>query len=112
LFSVALALSAIPEGLPVALTVAMVIATAHMARRGVNVRRLAAVKGLGGCTLIGSDKTCTLTFAALPGLALTIFAAMDMHKWWWNIQPKWQEKKLTRPMTLLVVLLLPRYYSR
>lgn len=61
LFAVALAVSAIPEGLPVALTVALAIATARMARRGVIVRKLAAVEGLGSCTLIASDKTGTLT---------------------------------------------------
>jgi magnesium-transporting ATPase (P-type) len=61
LFAVALAVAAIPEGLPVALTVALSVATTRMARRGVIVRRLAAVEGLGSCTMIASDKTGTLT---------------------------------------------------
>lgn len=59
--AIALAVSAIPEGLPVALTVVLSVAASRMARRSVIVRRMAAVEGLGSCTLIASDKTGTLT---------------------------------------------------
>jgi P-type Ca2+ transporter type 2C len=72
MFAVALAVSAIPEGLPVALTVALAVATTRMVRRGVIVRRLAAVEGLGSCTLIGSDKTGTLTCNELTVRAVVL----------------------------------------
>jgi len=77
LFGVAAAVSAIPAGLPVALTIALSVATTRMARRGVVVRRLAAVEGLGSCTLIASDKTGTLTCNELTVTLAAPYGAED-----------------------------------
>ena len=58
---IAFALSAMPEGLPLALTMALTIASNRMAKKHVIVRKLKAAESLGSCTVIASDKTGTLT---------------------------------------------------
>lgn len=58
---IALSVSAMPEGLPLAITMALTIGSNKMGKKNVIVKKLNCVESLGSCTVIASDKTGTLT---------------------------------------------------
>ncbi len=58
---IALSVASMPEGLPLALTMALTIGSNRMAKKNVIVKRLNSVESLGSCTVIATDKTGTLT---------------------------------------------------
>lgn len=84
LTSVAILVSAVPEGLPVAMTVILAIGVQRLAKKNGIIRKLLAAETLGNTTVILTDKTGTLTEAKLELSKVSLFnfslAARDLAK--------------------------------
>lgn len=80
LTSVAIAVSAIPEGLPISMTVILAVGVERMAKRKGVVRKLVAAEALGSTTVILTDKTGTLTMAKMVMSRIIPFDDVDEQK--------------------------------
>ncbi|KAF7459278.1 putative P-type ATPase4 [Cryptosporidium felis] len=87
LVAVGFAVSSIPEGLPMVVTICLSIGCSEMCRRKANIRKLPAVETLGCCSVICSDKTGTLTEGKMTAVKLATFSRKK-NKQQSNLNPK------------------------
>lgn len=88
MLGIAQVVSVVPEGLPVAMTIALAVGVQRMVRRNTVVRRLAAVETLGSVTIICTDKTGTLTKNEMTATAIFLPSGRELTVTGTGYEPK------------------------